>query len=494
MRRTLILLIIAVLIIIGGVAAARQAQPSAPSAQTTEVIDRVTVTQGNLRLTVTATGAVTPRRQVPLMFEASGVVREVLVSAGGAVTAGDPLARLDTADLESSLNDALVRLSIQQIAYDALTSPPRDEDLVAARAALNTALASLNVAYGSVNPNQAEIARLRSEIARNQLWQAQLQDGIASSAQGFAPDISGLIPEGVDVSPETINQINQGLAGVFPSMPSGGVSDASLQQAEYGIQIADANAAAAANRGADPGSVASANAAVVSAQQQLNRLENGASDFDLQAAEINLNMVQLAVEQAQAALDRATLFAPFDGVVAQNALVVGETPPGTQPAMLLVDNGELYVDLAVDETDVVKLEIGQPVELKFDALTDNTITGHVTRIAVTPTITGQLVTYAVRVTLDPTEAPIRIGMSATATIIVDRLDDVLIVPNRFIRIDRTTGAAFVTVPDASARSGYREISVTLGVRNELNSQITTGLEAGQEIVLLPRAAFDVFGG
>ena len=40
--------------------------------------------------------------------------------------------------------------------------------------------------------------------------------------------------------------------------------------------------------------------------------------------------------------------------------------------------------------------------------------------------------------LDPTDEPVRIGMSATATIIVDQLDDVLIVPNRFIRIDRTT--------------------------------------------------------
>lgn len=493
MRRTLILLIVAVLII-GGVAAARQTQPTEPTGQAAEVIDRATAERGNLRLTVTATGAVTPRRQVPLMFEASGVVREVMVSAGDTVTTGDALARLDTADLESSLNDALVTLSIQQISYDALTSPPREEDLAAAQAALNTALASLNAAYGSGDPNQAEIARLRSEIARNQLWQAQLQDGIASSAQGFTPDISGMIPDGVDVPPEVLDQINQGVAGMFPSMSSGGVSDATLQQAEYGIQIADANAAAAANRGADPGSVASANAAVVSAQQQVNRLANGASDFDLQAAEINLNMAQLAVDQAQAALDRATLFAPFDGVIAQNLLVEGETPPGAQPAMLLVDDGELYVDLAVDETDVVKLEIGQPVELKFDALADAAITGMVTRIAVTPTITGQLVTYAVRVTLDATDTPIRIGMSATATIIVDQLDDVLIVPNRFIRIDRTTGGAFVTVPDASVRSGYREVSVTLGLRNELNSQITAGLEAGQAIVLVPRAAFDVFGG
>jgi HlyD family secretion protein len=494
MRRVLIFLILAV-IVVGGMAMARRAQPPAGDSaiQSTQIIDRATVEQGDLRLTVSATGAVIPRRQVPLLFEASGVVRDVLVADGDIVAKGDALAQLDTADLDAALNDALVGLSIQQINYEALSSPASEADLAAARAAVNAAQASLNAALNSGDPNQAEVTRLRSELSRNQLWQAQLQDGIASNTPGFSPDISGLIPDGVDVSPEVIAQINQGLSGLIPSFPSmGGVSPETLQQAEYGVQIADANAAAAANRGPDPGGVASANAAVVSAQQQLNRLENGASEFDLQAASINLNLAQLSVQQAQAALDRATIYAPFDGVVAQNNLVEGEVPPNAQPALLLIDNGELYVDLAVDETDVVKLALGQAVELVFDGLPGAEITGNVTRIAVTPTIAGQLVTYAVRVTLDPTDEPVRIGMSATATVIVDQLDDVLIVPNRFIRIDRATGDAFVTVAVENGR--FSEIAVELGLRNELSSEIVGGLDAGQQIVLLPRAAFDVFGG
>ena len=264
-----------------------------------------------------------------------------------------------------------------------------------------------------------------------------------------------------------------------------------LDQAQYGVQIADANAAAAADRGADPGSVASANAAVVSAQQQLDRLKNGPSDYDLQAAEISLNLAELAVEQAQTALDNAMLVAPFNGVIAQNQLVEGEVPPSDNAAMLLVDSSELYVDLAIDETDVVKLSGGQQVELTFDALPDAGITGRVTRIGTTPSIVGQLVTYPVRVTLNPTDAPVRIGMSATATIIVDQLDNTLIVPNRFIRIDRTTQDAYVTIKDEQGHFG--EIPVQLGLRNELNSQIVSGLKDGEQIFLLPRSSFNPFG-
>jgi hypothetical protein len=77
-------------------------------------------------------------------------------------------------------------------------------------------------------------------------------------------------------------------------------------------------------------------------------------------------------------------------------------------------------------------------------------------------------------------------------VIVDQLQDVLLVPNRFIRIDRITGGAFVTVENDNGR--FSEIPVQLGLRNELSSQVTVGLEAGQHIFLLPRAAFDVFGG
>jgi HlyD family secretion protein len=436
--------------------AGQQAQQDA-----VQVLDRTTVEVDDLRLTVNATGSVAPMRQVPLLFEASGVVQEILVEIGDIVKAGDKLARLDAADFQTSLNDALVGLEIQRIAYDMLTSPATEVDLAVAEAALNAALAGLNAAYSSANPNQAEIARLQSEISRNRLWQAQIQRDNAAAALGIPSDVAQTM-----------------------SVPS-------LQQAEYGAEIADANADAAENRGPDPGGIASANAAVVSAQTQLDRLENGASDFDLQTAEINLSAALLAVDQAQAALDRMTLVAPFDGVIAQNNLVVGEILPSGQSAMLLIDDGELYVDLAIDETDVVKIEVGQPAELTLDALPGAAITGRVTRVAVTPMVLGQLVTYPVRVTLDPTDEPVRIGMSATATIIVDELKDVLIVANRFVRIDRTTRQAYVTVQNENGR--YTEILVELGLRNELESQIISGVEAGQEIVLLPSTNFDLFG-
>jgi HlyD family secretion protein len=263
-----------------------------------------------------------------------------------------------------------------------------------------------------------------------------------------------------------------------------------LNQADYGVQIADANYAATTGRTANAGSVANANAALVSAQAQLDRLLNGASDNDLRLAEIAVQQAELAVLQAEAALNRAVITAPFDGVIAQNNLVVGEPPPAETPALLLVDASQYYVDLAIDETDVVEIQVGQPVTFRLDALPDTEITGQVSRVALTPTVAAQLVTYPVRVTLDPNDSPVRIGMSATATIVVDEVQDALILPNRFLRIDRATQQAYVTVERGTGR--FEEVPVTLGLRNETESQIVEGIEAGQRVVLLPRGTFDPF--
>jgi HlyD family secretion protein len=498
-RFTAVLLILIVIAV--GVSQAFQASRTAQQAgRASQVIDEFVVEEGGLRVTVSASGAILPEEQIALAFQVPGIVAEVLVEEGDTVRAGDPLARLDSSEFEAALANVTAALQLQRIAYQALTAPPREVDLAVAQAAFDAASAQVAAAASTgVTAQQREIARLQAELARNQLWQAQLQRDLALAPRPplFVPNISQFIPDGVDIPQEVIDQANAALAGLLPSfnIPTGVSArdlNAGLTQAEFGVQIADSNAQAVASRGADMASIASANAAVTAAQVALDRLVSGASDLDRRMAEIGLLQAQLAVEQARLALDRAVLTAPFDGVVAQLNLRAGEPAPTNQPAALLVDTSAYYVDLTVDETDVVRVAVGQPVEFRLDALPDAGITGQVARISVAPTVIGQLVTYQVRVRLDPTDQPVRIAMSATATIVVDEREEVLTIPNRFIRIDRNTGQAFVTIEREPGR--FVEVPVQLGVRSETTSEVISGIEPGQRVVLLPRDAFDIFSG
>ncbi len=470
--RIIITVIVLAVLVSGGILYTRfQAAQAEAEQSVVKVEDETVVAKSDLTVTVNATGSITPLQQLPLAFDLSAHVKEILVKEGQLVKKGDILARLDAADLDNAVANAQLALAAQQVSYDALTRPARDVDIAVAEAALKAAQAQAGAATLGADPNQVEIARLQAELSRNQLWQAQLARDLPSAAAKQAADQAGALGFHVNV-PQT--------------NPADNVTG-SIVQAENAVALADVSAAGAENKPADVAALSSANAQIVAAQTQLDQLKNGPTDLQLQIAQTQLQIATLAVKQARMALDRSVLVAPFDGIVTQNDLVVGEAPPQSA-AIRLIDSSSYYVDVAVDETDIVNVQTGQMVTLRLDALPDARIPAHVTRVAVTPTRAGQLVTYTVRVTLDSTDAPIRVGMTTTATIVVNQLKDVIALPNRFVRIDSVSQQAYVTVQEGETK--FTDVPVTLGVRNETASEIVSGLEVGQKVVLIARASFN----
>lgn len=471
LRIIVIALVLGSVISVGIIYVLFQSGPMSNQLPSITIEDQVVVGTTDLIVTVSATGAITPVEQLALTFDFSAPVREILVKEGQLVKAGDVLARLDSPDLENALANAQLGLTAQQVSYDALTRPAREVDIAVAEAAVAAAQAQAASASLGADPEQIEIARLQAELSRNQLWQAQLQRDLPAAAAQQAADQAGALGFTVNI-PQT--------------NPADNVTNA-ITQAQNGVALADVNVSGVANTPADVGTLAGANAQLVAAQNQLDLLMNGATDLQLQIAQTQLQIALLGIKQAENALNRAILIAPIDGIVAKNNLVVGEAPP-QGAAMSIIDSSAYYVDVAVDETDIVSVAVGQDVTLRLDALPDTRISAKVTRVALTPIRIGQLVTYTVRVTLDPTEAPIRAGMTTTATITVNQLNDVIALPNRFIRIDSVSQQAYVTVQEAT--NEFTEIPVTLGVRNDSQSEIVSGLTVDQTVVLIPRASFN----
>lgn len=490
--RRLLYVLILIAIGIGAFRLYTQNQAESEGQRQQVVIDRVTIGAGDLTVTVSATGSIAPIRQVPLLFELIAPVQDILVSEGQTVTTGDILAILQTTDYEATLFDAQVALNLQQIAFDTLTSPAREEDIAVAEAAVTAAQASVNAAFStSLSQNQTaeEIARLQVELAGNQLWQAQLQrDAAVTSSTIPLIDINNLPPEIIDnVPPEILDEvilnINNLLGGISPSL-NASQFDVQLNQLGAGVEIAESNYSAAQNRTLDVSALSASEVALLQAQQTLDRLLNGAKPEDVELAQIDLQRTQLTLQQAELLLKRTQLVASFDGLIAQNNLTIGELPPTQLPAIILMDVSNFVVDLPVDETDVVKVESGQKVEFALDALPDATITGVVERVSLTPTRVGSLVTYLVRVRLDPTDEPIKVGMSVTARIATQELQSVVLVPNRYIRIERATQQAFITIERAMGQ--FEEIEIEIGARNDRFTQVKSGVNVGDVVVLLPR--------
>jgi HlyD family secretion protein len=441
-----------------GMVALLSTQSTTVAAQGVTPTDTSVVEQGSLTITLNATGSLSPVQQVELAFELSAPVIEVLVTEGQRVQAGDVLARLESVDAESVLRNAEISLAQARAAYANLTQPPRDVDVAVAQAQVTVANASLySASLTAPSTDDKEIARLQMEIARNQLWQSQLNRDIQ-----LAPN------------PEFRNGNGGAQAGEISA-------NAQVQSQEYNVEIQDSAYENTLNGGADASALSSGHASLVQAQADLDNLLNPASAAELRRAEIDVETAQLELQKAQEQLAQTTLIAPISGLIANENLTVGEAPP-TSDVITLIEDSHYTIDLAIDETDIVNIEIGQRVDLNVVALPDAVITGSVTKVDSTSTIEGQLVTYTATVTLDFTGAFLRPAMSATATIITGEVENVVLVPNRFIRVDNETQTTFVTVEDSGQ---YHDAPVTIGVRNDVESQILSGLQAGQTIVLLP---------
>jgi HlyD family secretion protein len=174
----------------------------------------------------------------------------------------------------------------------------------------------------------------------------------------------------------------------------------------------------------------------------------------------------------------------------------GEIANNARPAVVLTDLSQFKMKVLVDEIDVRQVAVGQPVRLSVDALPGAEITGKVTEISPTASNVGGVVAYEVTVVPDPTDEPLRVGMSATAIITTANVDNVVLAPNRFITIDRNTGVAYVfkMVNGEPVRQ-----QVELGLRNERESQILAGLQEGDQIALVTQTSEErlrgaLFGG
>lgn len=468
-----------------------------------EILDITTVQRQDLTISISATGALTPARQVPLAFQLPGLpVSEVLVTEGETVAAGDVIARLDVSSFQQTANNAQIALDLQQAAFNALTARPRAADIAAAEAAVEAAQASAGAAVATAPSQfQEEIARLQGEIARNQLWQAQLQrDAIMLPPPlrgvdniflpNFVPDAA---QEFVDGARDDINSIVQGLNAEASEAARDAFlqAETAVEALEFAVDIADSSYASVLGRNPDTGALAGANAERIQAEIALDRLLNGPNELELARAALDLNLAEIAVEQSDATLAQGELRAPFTGIVAQNNLTPQELPP-QGIAILLLDNSSFYVDLPIDETDIVAVRPGQQVRFTVDALPDVDVTGVVTSIAYTPLPIEGLVAYNTRVVVDASTAQLRAGMTVTGAVIVDVREDALVVPNNFIRFDRINGDAFVNVRTAAGT--IEERLIQLGLTSDRVSEVIAGLEEDDEIILLTRVEETAGGG
>jgi HlyD family secretion protein len=425
------------------------AEGDGPEVQTTAA------RRGTIVSLVNATGSILPEGQVALTFKGAGRVAEVLVREGQHVEAGDLLARLDTEELDLSAQQAEISLGIAQARLAQAQRGVAAYEIAAAQAALDSAQAAYKRLLEGPSEAQITVARANLSQAEASLEQAQA----AYDRVRDRPEVA-MLPQALQ-----------------------------LEQATIAYEVAQANYTLAVE-GPSAAELAAAKAQIAQAEANLSRLQTGPAMEEILIAQKQVEQASVSLEQVELSRKNAELRAPLAGTVTAVNVQAGELAGGGLPAVVLTDLSQYHTDLTVDEIDIARIQVGQPVTVTLDALPDVHLAGQVDEIAPAAQVDSGLVSYGVRVGLAPTDAPLRAGMTANVDIVVDRLDGVLLVPNRFIRIDRETGRTYVDLLVDPLTGQTQAVEIEIGARNEVESEVLAGLEEGEVVAITIESSQD----
>jgi len=406
-------------------------------------------------------------------------------------------AKASLANAEAGLISARSALTQAELSRDALADADvtAQANLKSAQASLSSARAQLAALLEGADAETVEQARLNWEQAKNSLWNAQLERDAANGRRG-TPDYvrkqleASVANAEIAVRVAEINylQAQEGATDEAVAAAKATVASAEAQvaSAQAGLddiddQIAQAEAAvvqAEAQVTQAEAGVLQAEAAVAQAEANLATLLAGASEEKIAIAEAQVVQARIALADVQDNLDKATLRAPFDGVVTDVYLTVGEWASGL--AVELVDTRSLEVVLDMDEVDIGAVAVGQPTVVTLETWPGEELTGEVIAIAPKAKIQSEIVTYEVHLSLQAGDLPVRTGMTANAELITANRENVLLVPNRAITADRQAGKYYVTRIEGQEMV---QVEITIGLRDKNYTEITGGLKDGDKLIV-----------
>lgn len=442
----------------GGAVLTACALPGAATSATTSAdaqitsAQRVTAEAGAIEDTVIGTGAIAADSTVDVAFQTSGTIKELLVTVGDQVTAGQTLATLDDTDLRLSAQAQWSNYLSAQAAYSETVKGPTSAELKKAQSALYSAQA----AYGDLfdEPGAEELATAQANLHSAE---AEVKSAQAAYDRRAARD------PGVGASSEAL----------------------ALEQATIAYTKAKASYDALFVEPSD-GAVASASAQIQSARASLDALQPISETITQRQAAVD--QAYIAWQQADNKARYATLTAPMSGLVTAVNFAAGAAVNSGGAVVQIADFAEPIFVVDVDEADLGKVQVGQSARVRLQTYPDRQIPATVTSISPVGENNGSITTYAVELTIPQSEGTptILLNMSGTSEIITTQITDAVLVPSTALTLDSDSRQYSVQVVGADGQA--RVVPVEIGSRSGSLTQIVSGVSAGDVLVIPSQTA------
>lgn len=445
--KKLIIILILVALVAGGYYAYTRWQAQQQAATLTN-LQTVSVERGELVATVGATGQVRSKQTAILTWKTSGTVMDVYVETGGQVKTGQKLAELEQTSLPQNIILAQADLVNARKALADLETAAENASIQALQAIATSAQQVKSAQYQLDNFTIPKEQTGLSTMEALDLMEKKLEEARAA----FEP--YKYYPSGDKTREDLLDKLNQAQADYNVAVKR--------LEYEYAVQVARAN--------------------LEKARQDYEKWKDGPDPDDVAAT-------QARIAAAEAALQQTWIEAPFDGTATVVYAQVGDQVIPGEQAFRIDDLSELLVDVSVSEVDINQIKVGQEALLTFDAIWNKEYHGVVTEVDNVGTVVQGAVEFIVTVKLTDADEQIKPGMTAAVNIVVNRLADVVLVPNRAVRISNGDQVVYILKDNQ-----VEPVKIKIGASSDMMSEVTSGdLQVGALVVLNPPAVFNQNG-
>lgn len=361
------------------------------------------VERGNLRNTVTATGALQAVTTVQVGSQASGTISALYADFNSVVKKGQVVAQLDPSTAKAQVDQA--NANLQQ-----------------ARASLANARAGVVNSQAGVTDAQAKSLAARSTVQNTQAGVSGAEANVAvlkaqqDDAMSLLKQQESLLKAGV------IAQRDYDVA----------VTAYKTAEARYNQAVAQLNQAKSSEQSSSTAGIAQSQAAIEQSKAQVQQ-----SQAQVAQAQAQVQQAQAALSVAQVNLSHTTIASPIDGVVVSRDVNVGQTVAASlsAPTLFTIANDltQMQVIANIDQADIGLVEQAKSVKFSVDAFPGKEFDGKIEQMRLNPVNVQNVVTYNVVIDVNNPDQKLKPGMTANLTITIDERNNVLKVPNSALR-------------------------------------------------------------
>ncbi|PKN86687.1 MAG: hypothetical protein CVU46_06965 [Chloroflexi bacterium HGW-Chloroflexi-8] len=211
------------------------------------------------------------------------------------------------------------------------------------------------------------------------------------------------------------------------------------------------------------------------ALREWERLKNGPDPDDIKAA-------QARIDAIEATIDSINLRAPFNATVTDIRSKVGDQVSPGSISFRIDDLSHLLVDVLIPEVDINSIKVGMPARISFDGIQNKEYTGKIHEVARVGTSISGVVSFNVTVELSDPDENVLPGMTAAVNVVTSEISDVLIIPNRAVRLKDGERVVYILKPGQLVPQAT---NITIGAISDLYSEVVSGVNEGDILVLNP---------